>query len=383
MILFRLICRLCAALLLLISVGLTCLKVLRPATPAPLLSLTRFTPNTTVGSGLWLRDLERRADVQLVGSDRLLYALWLPSGEQFVYFYDDAQGSAVFLYDAVTGRTTLGPVIPRLLPLTWSPDGRRLLLYNFNTNQIFVMAHEGTRLGEPVYLAVGSSDVLWSPDGARLYFLDVTGTLSVIDTACLDGQGLCIPQPIPVDQPVEQLAGWMPDGERLMVASGRRDTGQPDLFSLDPDSGAQTRVVEYLLPGASPAWSPDGAVLALSLALPANEAPSAGSEPIPSVYLIENGGRPRLLWAGIAGQLGWSPDGQRLAFELISRVSNDRSIWVYNREQAVLTRTTAPGANEAAPVWIAFPGRPFEPALLLAVDAALALALWLTRPRVR
>ena len=379
MILCRLIFRLCAALVLLFSVGLTCLTLLRPSTPTPLLSLTRFTPNSRSGSGLWLRDLARGADVQLLGSDRLLYTLWLPSGEQFVYFHDDSQGSAVYLYDLMTGRTTPGPVIPRLLPLVWSPDGRWLLLYNFNTNQIFVMAHDGAQFGEPVYLAVGSSDVLWSPDGARLYFLDVAGTLSVIDTACLEGQGLCIPQPVPVDQPVEQLAGWMPDGERLMVAAGRRDTGQPDLFSLDPGDGDLTRIAEYLLPGAPPAWSPDGTTLALSLALPANEAPSAGSEPIPSVYLIEDGGPPRLLWAGIAGQLGWSPDGTRLAFELISRVSNDRSIWVYDHAEDRLTRTTAPGANEASPDWISFRGRPFAPALLLAVDAALAL--WLTRPR--
>lgn len=382
MILSRFVFRLCALLMLLMCVGLACLLLLRPSTPAPLLSLTRFTSPTMVGSGLWLRDLGRHADIQLLGSERLLYALWLPSGDQFVYFYDDAQGSAVYLYDATTGETTPGPVIARLLPLAWSPDGRWLLLYNFTTNQIFVMAHEGAQLGDPVFLAVGSSDVLWSPDVSHIYFLDVAGTLSVIDTACLVRQGLCLPQSVPAAQPVEQLAGWMPDGKRLMVAAGRRDTGQPDLFSLDLNSGLRRQLAAYLLPGAAPAWSPDGGTLALSLALPGNAQPSAGSEPIPGVYLIEPDGGPRLLWAGIAGELGWSPDGQRLAFELISRVGSDRSVWVYDRASDTLTRTTAPGVNEAAPVWIVFPGRAFEPGLPLAVAGALALALWLTRPRL-
>ncbi len=381
MTLLRLIFRLCAALLLLSLLAVSCLVALRPNAPAPLLSLTRFAPNTTVGSSLWLRDVDRRSDIRLIESARLLYALWLPSGEQVVYFYDDVPGSAVFVYDVATGHIQPGPVIARLLPLSWSPDGRWLLLYNFTTNQISAMPRQGATFGEPVYVAAGSSDVLWSPDGSRIYYLDSAATPSAIETGCLDGVGFCIPQLVPVDQPIEQLAGWMPDGERLMVVAGRRDTGQPDLFSLDLDDGHLRRIAEYLLPGASPSWSPDGAVLALSLALPVNDAPSSGSEPIPGVYLIEGGGPPRLLWTGIAGELGWSPDGARLAFELISRVGNDRSVWVYDRRDATLTRTTAAGAHEAAPQWILFPGRPFEPALPLAAVGLLVLALWLTRIR--
>lgn len=365
-----------AVLLFGVSLALTGVTLLRPASPAPLLSLTRFTPNTSVGSGLWLRDLERGADLRLIDSARLLYSLWLPSGEQLVYFYDDAEGSAVYLYDVATGQTLLGPVIPRLLPLAWSPDGHWLLLYNFSTNQIYAMAHNGGQFGEPVYVAFGSSDVLWSLDGGRIYFLDVTATLGVIDSACLDGRRFCIARAVPTDAPVAQLAGWMPDGEHLMVVAGRRENGQPDLFSLDPQTGALTLLAEYLLPGAPPAWSPDGQVLALSLALPANESSSADSEPIPGVYLIEQGGAPRLLWAGIAGELGWSPSGARLAFELISRVGNDRSIWVYDRRDDTLTRTTTAGTHEAAPAWITFPGRPFQPALLLGLDALLAVGLW-------
>lgn len=378
---FAFFVRLVALVLLGASLVLTLLTLARPVTPAPLLSLTRFTPNASFGSALWLRDLQRGVDMRLLDSSRLLYSLWLPSGEQFVYFYDDAEGSAVYLYDVATGKATLGAMIPRLLPLAWSPDERWLLLYNFSTNEIFAMPHDDGQLGTPVYVAFGSSDVLWSPDAQQLYFLDATATLGVIDAACLDGPVPCIAREVATGQPIAQLAGWMPDGDRLMVVAGRRESGQPDLYSLDPAGGELELLAEYLLPGAPPVWSPDGETLALSLALPANETPSSGTEPIPGVYLIEDGGSPRLLWAGIAGQLGWSPAGRRLAFELISRVGSDRSIWVYDRESDTLARTTRPGVHEAAPRWIVFPGRPFQPAGPVALAVLLAAGLWLARPR--
>lgn len=381
MTLFVFVLRLCGVVLFATSFGLTAMTLLRPSAPAPLLSLTRYSAAASAGSSLWLRDLDRQADMRLMDTDRLLYALWMPSGEQIAYFFDDARGSAVYLYEVATGETTAGLEIPRLLPLRWSPDGDWLLLYSFSTNQIFAMSYAAGVLDEPVYIAVGSPDALWSPDGARIYFLDAALTLSVIDTACLRGDGLCIARALPAERPPEQLAGWMPDGERLMVASGRRPSGQADLYALNPSDGAMTRLAAYLLPGSPPAWSPDGSVLALALALPVNPLPALRSEPIPGVYLVEDDNPPRLLWAGIAGELSWLPDGDRLAFELISRVGSDRSIWVYDYGDDALWRTTPTGVHEAAPHWVVFPGRELAVWLLLAVDAVLLGALWLFRAR--
>jgi Tol biopolymer transport system component len=367
---------------LVLSMLLAGMVLLRPTKPTPILSLTGFDVNSGAGSGLWLRDLTRQLRLRLLDSERLLYTLWLPSGDELAYFFDDSQGTAIYLYDVTTGKTTVGPIIPRLVPLSWSPDARYLLLYNFSTNDLMVMSHDSAHtLGEPAYLATASADALWAADSQRLYFRDVAGTLSRIDVACLDGQGLCIPQVVESERSVDQLAGWMPNETDLMVFSGSRESGQPDLYSLNPVDGTMVRIAQYLLPGTLPVWSPDGQVLAVSLALPTSDDDDLTSEPIPGVYMLREGERPTLLWTGIAGQLGWSSDGRLLAFELVTRVGNDRSVWVYERATEALRRLTPAGEHEAAPAWVSYSGRAFDVWPLLLLDALLVLGLWFTRPR--
>jgi hypothetical protein len=158
------------------------------------------------------------------------------------------------------------------------------------------------------------------------------------------------------------------------------DAANASLYSLNPQTQQLLPLIENALPGTVPVWSPDGALLAASLALPGSDLPASQSEPIPALYLIDLAtGERELLWAGIAGQLGWSPEGDFLAFELVSRVGNDRSIWLYERATGAVYTVTEPGIQETSPAWVRYRGRPFVGALLLALDAALSVILWMTR----
>ncbi|GEM_PF-2213605 len=374
--------RLAASLVLLASLVLTLLFAARPAHPRPLLSLIRF-DRLAQGSSVWLLDRERDRAFRLLSSEYLIYALWSPDGRFLAYTFAAPDGAALFILDMQTGTQRQIANVPDLLPVGWSPDARWLLLSGFSTDRLLYLANDPVTPTEPLYLATGTPDVVWSRDSRRLYLRDQAGTVGWLDVRCLEGIAPCIARPVPAEREVERLAGRMPDGETLMALSGSRASGQPDLFSLDPETGDMELLLEYLLPGAPPVWSPDGEVLAASLALPPSPEQLVWSEPIPGVYLVRPGGeaRPQLLWTGIAGQLSWSPDGDRLVFELISRVGNERSVWIYDMAAATLETVTAPGRDEASPAWLTLRGRTFDAAPLLALQAALVLALWVTRRR--
>lgn len=374
------ILRLAASLLLTLLLVLMLLFLARPAEPEPLLSLTRF-DRLAQGSAVWLLDSGRGEEFQLLESAHLIYALWSPGGRYLAYFFAAPSGAELFIADMQTGERRQIADVSDLLPLGWSPDSRWLLLFSFSSDHLLYLANATPVQGSPQYLTTGSPDAVWSRDSSRLYFRDQAGTVGWLAAACLSGAEPCFARPVAAAREVERLVGLMPGGEALMALSGSRASGQPDLYSLNPETGAMKRLLEYLLPGAPPVWSPDGEVLAASLALPPSREPSARSEPIPAVYLVRphTTARPQLLWTGVAGQLGWTPRGDRLVFELISRVGNERSVWIYDREAARLEQVTTPGRDEAAPYWLTFHGRAFSIAPLLALEIGLVIALWLMR----
>jgi hypothetical protein len=157
----------------------------------------------------------------------------------------------------------------------------------------------------------------------------------------------------------------------------------PSMIDLSRLESEQLRwLSDNILPGTIPAVSPDGALIAASLALPASDIPAAQSESIPALYLIDLAtSESQLLWVGVAGALSWSPAGDYLAFELVSRVRNDRSIWLYERASGEVYTVTAPGIQEISPAWVRYRGRPFEGALLLGLDTTLLVLLAFTQKK--
>ncbi|HEX6106503.1 MAG TPA: protein kinase, partial [Gemmatimonadales bacterium] len=192
----------------------------------------------------------------------------------------------------------------------------------------------------------------WAPDGRRLAFVaEVDGfrQLFVRDLATGTDRRLL------TDTRDHVQPTWAPDGARLAYVRGRgvdRRLGPSDLdgyyfeygdiWSLDPASGEEVRLVEDAF---SPAYSPDGTMLAF-------DAEWAGPR---RIWLADARGRnPRQLTsdsseAVVHVQPRWSPDGRRLVFRRVEKTVSD--IAVVDVATGVLTRVTDDNVLDTDPVW--------------------------------
>lgn len=179
-------------------------------------------------------------------------------------------GSAVAVSGLVaeTDRTTGVWVVPvdgsqpRLLlesndsveSLSWAPDGSAVAVRGSSAvgddGFIRILGMDGSDYSIPVGGAIQFDLVAWSPDGARLAYVDRrNGSLALVDP---DGTDLVqIPATELPNEPVTEVVNgpvWSPDGQRLVVTVARPDDG------LDPDGNRVAAIVSVSAdPGIPPA----------------------------------------------------------------------------------------------------------------------------------
>lgn len=176
-----------------------------------------------------------------------------------------------------------GTLDHRLLDLSWSPDGQRLLIVGrqqvpqggFRTSLRLLQTGGETRELARLPSEVVPDSYSWSPDGGWVAFLAQAGQLTslcLLSTASgefryLADLGRDETNPLPF----APLA-WSPDGRRLLYAAHAEGpaTSGGWLFGPKPTSGLFTADLERplgqrlgTLEGQAPVWRSDGSVLAL------------------------------------------------------------------------------------------------------------------------
>lgn len=122
------------------------------------------------------------------------------------------------------------------------------------------------------------------------------------------------------DSPADETQpAYSPDGNFIAFRSERTPSG---IYVMEATSENVRRVSDF---GFSPAWSPDGKELVVSIAPPEVSVRSS----IPSALWIINleSGAKRLLTEGDAVQPNWSPNGDRIAYWGLRQGGGQRDIW--------------------------------------------------------
>jgi Tol biopolymer transport system component len=141
-----------------------------------------------------------------------------------------------------------------------SPDGRKVVFtkrLEFGTSFVYIMNADGSDL---VQLTASGFDeeATWSPDGTRILF-EGSGGLSLISP---DGTGLT-QLTNAAENPADSPA-WSPDGSLIAVSEYDPVVGDREIHVMNADGSNDVRLTT--LPGEdlAPAWSPDGTRLAFS-----------------------------------------------------------------------------------------------------------------------
>ncbi|HEY8106538.1 MAG TPA: protein kinase [Gemmatimonadales bacterium] len=212
----------------------------------------------------------------------------------------------------------------------------------------------------------------WAPDGARLaYAGEADGFKQLVLRTVATGEERALShEPKDHIQPT-----WSPDGKRIAFVRAKTERGKlepsdlrgwffegGDIWTLDPASGAQAKVVDDAF---DPAYSPDGTRLAF-------DAERAGPR---RIWITDSSGHnPRQITSDSSEAVAhteprWSPDGTRLAFRRIEKTKSQ--IVVVDLASQAMIRMTSGSSTNMDPAW-----SPDDRYLYFASDRGGGLNLW-------
>lgn len=228
---------------------------------------------------------------------------------------------------------------------SWSPDGRQIA-FSHRSDEVYVMDRDGANAHElrldPGIISAAWDDgrhvlqglrlsifgVAWLPDGKTIAvgfgdpFLRPDG-IHINPKFLVDLDGRIDPHSILSDI---GLAGWSPDGRRILFVINVPDPRYPGepfpaIYIANADGSMRVQLTSPSMFASSPTWSPDGKQIAFAKAtahilLGQLRPPQLGWEQI--FVMNQDGSGVRQLttdpdWESCSHP-SWSPDGQRIAF---------------------------------------------------------------------
>jgi Tol biopolymer transport system component len=213
-------------------------------------------------------------------------------------------------------------------------QGRIAVCVN-STDGIRVMKADGSQVSESITES-WSCDPDWSPDGARLAFVNHGYNIAVSDA---DGSNY---QTLTACSRICEFPDWSPDGSRIVYNTGHlRRIGSNeyipggDIMVMNADGSNQAVIYHQCIAGHA-AWSPDGSQIAFQ----------AECEGQNHIYKMDaTGGNVVELTSAAGSQTepAWSPDGKWIAF-----VAGNQ-LWVVRKDGSRLQELPAKDARY--PTW--------------------------------
>ncbi len=140
----------------------------------------------------------------------------------------------------------------------YSPDGSKIVFTSFRDGnaEIYVMNSDGTNQTRLTNNAVANTEPSWSPDGAKIMFVEYAANFSssTVYTMNADGNGKT-----PVTNDISNNYSkpfWSPKGDKIGFISYR--DGNSEIYTMNPDGTNITRITHTSEDEDSASYSPDG-----------------------------------------------------------------------------------------------------------------------------
>jgi len=190
----------------------------------------------------------------------------------------------------------------------WSPDGSRIAFYD--AQQLYLIDASGENLLQLTHTTEATNTApTWAPDSTRLAFASDRDGNQEIYAINVDGSGLTnlTNHPAADSQPA-----WSPDGTQIAFVSDR-DGADPDIFVMASNGANPLSLRTGPGVDSQPAWSPRGGEIAYL-------SEQDGQQALYRVFAFESAALPVRLSAegdNVTG-FAWAPDASRLAYVIES-----------------------------------------------------------------
>jgi dipeptidyl aminopeptidase/acylaminoacyl peptidase len=240
----------------------------------------------------------------------------------------------------------------------------------------------GTFDGASVAPKLVADDYSFSPDGSQVVFSDTVQPGEIDRTALfvMNADGTDRRQ-LTSGGTYDGLPAWSPDGDSIAYASYRGEDYIPgclisplcptDLYVIDVDGSAPSKLTADVLSETTPAWSPDGS----QLAFVALDADGVGTL---TTMDADGEGRVEVPTAG-SGSISfpsWSPDGTRILFLQYQGGTNHLRTVAPDGSQSRDILDTKADTNFGRPVW-----SPEGDRIAYAQMSGLVAGVWTINPQ--
>jgi Tol biopolymer transport system component len=269
-------------------------------------------------------------------TDTLFYKLerpitWMPDGRRVLFWNHSKVGWDIWAVTADGKQPTNLTRVQRggCRSPAPSPDGKRIAFLRDDPEGLYLMDADGTHQRRLTDKGFRDFPPCWSPDGKRVaytvlqtdqFFLHCYDLSSGRDIRVVRGSSPC----------------WSPDGKRLLFEGVR---GKRTLGLISPDGADEVRLTTGQ--GVAPAWSPDGTRVAYF-------APRDGQV---EMRVVTADQKTDTLLASVQGRWWsaptWSPDGKWLTFAAGS--APQQVVYVVADRGGALQKLATGGA--CYPVW--------------------------------
>ena len=226
---------------------------------------------------------------------------------------------------------------------TWSPDGTKIAFIS-NRNRVFslyLMNADGTNPNLITDQVPSLLSAVWSPDGQRIAvvggtpFTTDTGSSGAADIYLVNVNDGALTK-LTSDSGLNLNPAWSPDGRQIVFSSNRDADGRSKLWVMNADGSGQRRLTDVhntanpiFYGDTTPSWSPDGTKIIFIGTRDFNGTRNCFSINCSEMFVMNaDGSNDRPITndpnrGGVFQNPRWSPDGTKIVTSLPLGTIND------------------------------------------------------------